>query len=395
MTAFPLNRIGRVVAGVAVLAVLSVVVRWVSVPADAQEKSAAKGGNAPVVVTSALVRTQDVPVYRGGVGTVSPWASVTVKTRIDGELVRVGFVEGQDVKGGQVLAQLDNRPALAQLAQAQAQEAKDRAQLANARTDLARYTELIKEDAATRQQVDTQKALVAQLEAAVQTDAAQVQYQKVQVAYTTITAPISGRTGARLVDPGNIVHANDTNGLVVINQVDPVGVVFTLPEDAVQDIMRAQHGARTPLTVTALTRDGNKAIAQGQLTLLNNQVDATTGTVQLKGRFANSGYALWPGQFVNVRLLLGQRGGALTVPQAAVQRSQDGTYVYVVDAQQRAQIRPVHVAMEQDGIAVVDTGLKNGERVVINGQYKLKPNIQVVESTQATKAATVASGATR
>lgn len=394
MTAPSLHRTTRIAAGVAVLVALAFVVRWVGGSADAQEKRPAKGaGNAAIVVTTATVQTQDVPVYRGGVGTVSPWASVTVKTRIDGELVRVGFVEGQDVKGGQVLAQLDNRPIMAQVAQAQAQEAKDRAQLANARTDLARYTELIKEDAATRQQVDTQKALVAQLEAAVQTDAALVQYQKVQLAYTTITAPISGRTGARLVDPGNIVHAADASGLVVINQVDPVSVVFTLPEDAVQDIMHAQRGASAPLAVTALTRDGNKVLAQGQLTLLNNQVDTSTGTVQLKARFANSGYALWPGQFVNVRLLLGHRDQALTVPQAAVQRSQDGTYVYVVDPHKRAQIRPVHVALEQDGLAVVDTGLKAGERVVTNGQYKLKPDVQVTESAQARPAGGARGGA--
>jgi multidrug efflux system membrane fusion protein len=382
MTAPSVNRTTRIAAGVAVLVALAFVVRWVSTSADAQEKRPAKGAAAPIVVTTSTVQTQDVPVYRGGVGTVSPWASVTVKTRIDGELVRVGFVEGQDVKGGQVLAQLDNRPILAQLAQAQAAEAKDRAQLANARTDLARYTELIKEDAATRQQVDTQKALVAQLEAAVQTDAAQVQYQKVQLAYTTITAPISGRTGARLVDPGNIVHAADANGLVVINQVDPVGVVFTLPEETVQDVIHAQHGA-APLTVTALTRDGNKVLAQGQLTLLNNQVDTTTGTVQLKARFPNTGYSLWPGQFVNVRLLLGHRDRALTVPQSAVQRSQTGTYVYVVDPKKHAQIRPVHIALEQDGYSVVDSGLQAGERVVINGQYKLKPDVLVTESGQA------------
>lgn len=393
MTSIPQNRITRVAAAAAALVALALVVRWMSVSADAQEKRPAKGANAPIVVTTALVQTQDVPVYRGGVGTVSPWATVTVKTRIDGELVRVGFTEGQDVKGGQVLAQLDNRPMLAQLAQAQAQEAKDRAQLTNARTDLTRYTDLIKEDAATRQQVDTQKALVAQLEAAVQTDAAQVQYQQVQLAYTTVTAPISGRTGARQVDPGNIVHASDANGLVVINQVDTVGVLFTLPEGAVQDIMRAQHAASAPLNVTALTRDGSQVLAQGQLTLLNNQVDTTTGTVQLKARFPNRGFALWPGQFVNVRLFLGQRDHALTVPQAAVQRSQSGTYVYVVDPQKLAQIRPVHVAIEQDGISVVDSGLRAGERIVINGQYKLKPGAEVVDSAQAAKQVASARGA--
>jgi multidrug efflux system membrane fusion protein len=383
MTATPPNRITRLAAGAAVLVVLALVVRWMSTAADAQAKRPAAGSSAPIVVTTALVQTHDVPVYRGGMGTVSSWASVTVRTRIDGELVRVGFVEGQDVKGGQVLAQLDDRPLRAQLAQVQAQEARDRAQLANARADLARYAELIKEDAATGQQVDTQKALVAQLEAAVQSDAAQVQYQQVQLSYTTITAPIPGRTGARLVDPGNIVHAGDAGGLVVINQIDPVGVVFTLPEETVQEILRAQHGSRTPLAVTALTRDGSRVLAQGQLTFLNNQVDTSTGTVQLKGRFPNGGHALWPGQFVNVRLVLGERDHAATVPQAAVQRSQAGTYVYVVDTQKHAAVRPVHVALEQDGIAVVDTGLQAGERVVVSGQYKLKPGMPVVEQAAA------------
>jgi multidrug efflux system membrane fusion protein len=345
-----------------------------------QNQATTQAGARPVVVTTATVKVQDVPVYRGGVGTVTAWQSVTVKSRIDGELVRVGFKEGQDVQAGQVLGQLDNRPVLAQLAQAQAQEAKDRAQLANALADLARYTELIKEDAATRQQVDTQKALVAQLEAAVQTDAALVQYQKVQLAYTTITSPIAGRAGARQVDAGNIVHATDATGLVVINEVDTVGVVFTLPEDAVQDVLRAQRATRAPLPVTALSRDGNQVLATGELTLLNNQVDTTTGTVQLKARFANAQHVLWPGQYVNVRLVLGRRDGALTVPQSAVQRGPDGIYVYVIDAQERAAIRPVRVAQEQDGLSVIDSGLKGGERVVIKGQYKLKPGSLVSEA---------------
>jgi multidrug efflux system membrane fusion protein len=382
MAAPALIRSLRIAAGVAVLAGLVFLVRWISTSADADVKQPGRAAEAPVVVTTAAVQIRDVPVYRAGVGTVMPLASVVVKTRIDGELVRVAFVEGQDVKSGQVLAELDARPIAAQLAQAQAQEARDSAQLANARVDLQRYTDELAEDAATRQQVDTQKALVAQLEAAVRNDAAQVQYQKVQLAYTRITAPMSGRTGARLVDPGNIVHASDSNGLVVINQIDPIAVVFTLPDEAVQEIIRAQRATRSPLVVTALPRDGGQELARGELTLLNNQVDTATGTVQLKARFQNGGYALWPGQFVNVRLQLGQHGGAPTVPQAAVQRSQQGTFVYVVDAQGRARVRPVHVAQEQDGISVIDKGLAAGERVVTNGQYKLQPDVLVVEAGQ-------------
>ena len=392
----PLRRPARIAAGVALLIVLAIGIRLLDTRGKDGEKGAPqRAAGQAIRVTIAAARQQDVPIYRLGVGNVMPLASVTVHTRVDGELDRVAFVEGQDVKAGQVLAQLDPRPIQAQLAQAQAQEARDRAQLVNARTDLARYTELIAEDAATRQQVDTQKALVAQLEAAVQTDAAAVQYQRVQLAYTTISAPIAGRLGARLVDPGNIVHAADPNGLVVINQVDPVAVLFTLPEDTVQEILRAGHGsARAPLQVVALTRETRQELARGELTLLNNQVDATTGTVQLKARFPNGGFALWPGQYVNVRLLLGHRPDVVTVPQQAVQRSQDGTFVYVVDAQQKAQLRPVRVSQEQDGISVIDSGLRAGERVVVDGQYKIKPGAAVMEApARAAGSAAVASGA--
>jgi multidrug efflux system membrane fusion protein len=384
----------RIAAGVVVLVLLALGVRMLDAPKPSEEARAARRGAQAVQVTTAAAQTQDVPIYRTGVGNVVAFASVIVHTRVDGQLDRVAFVEGQDVKAGQVLAQLDPRPIQAQLAQASAQEARDRAQLANARTDLKRYTELIAEDAATQQQVDTQKALVAQLEAAVQTDAAQVQYQRVQLGYTTIVAPIAGRTGARLVDPGNIVHAADANGIVVINQVDPIGVTFTLPEDTVQEILHAGHGGgRAPLEVLALSREGRQELARGQLVLLNNQVDTTTGTVQLKARFSNTGFALWPGQYVNVRLVLGQRAGATTVPQPAVQRGQDGPYVYVIDAQHHAQVRPIRIAQEQDGISVVDNGLKAGERVVVSGQYKLKPGMAVVE-TPARTPASVASRTT-
>jgi multidrug efflux system membrane fusion protein len=371
---------GRIATGIVLLMALALGVRLLETSRKSVKAPDPRRANQAVQVTTASVQSQDVPIYRTGVGNVVAFASVVVHTRVDGQLDRVGFVEGQDVKAGQVLAQLDPRPIQAQLAQAQAQEARDRAQLANARTDLKRYTDLIAEDAATQQQVDTQKALVAQLEAAVQTDAAQVQYQRVQLGYTTVIAPIAGRTGARLVDPGNIIHAADASGLVVINQVDPIGVTFTLPEDTVQEILQAGHGGRAPLQVLALSREGRQELARGQLVLLNNQVDTTTGTVQLKARFPNPGYALWPGQYVNVRLVLGQRAGAVTVPQPAVQRGQDGTFVYVIDAEHHAQVRPVRIVQEQEGIAVVESGLRAGERVVVNGQYKLRPGTAVVEA---------------
>jgi len=354
-----------------------------NLPARAADKEPATAGP-PVQATTAPVKQQDVPIYRAGIGTVTATQSVTVKARIDGQLDQVGFVEGQDVKAGQVLARIDPRTLQAQLAQAKAQRAKDAATLGNARLDLARYASLLGEEAATQQQVDTQKALVAQLEAAVQTDEAQINFAQVQLGFTTIAAPISGRVGARLVDPGNIVHAADAGGLVVINQIDPIAVVFTLPEDAFQDINRALNANRQPLLVEAYPRAGNELLGTGKLVLLNNQIDASTGTVQLKGSFPNPQHRLWPGQFVNVRLVLGTRAKALTVPAAVVQRSQDGTYAYVVEADGKTvQSQAIAVAQIQDGLAVIDKGLTAGQRVVVDGQYKLKPGARIVESAGA------------
>jgi len=336
-----------------------------------------------VPITSVLVRAQDVPLYRIGVGTVVAAQSVTVKPRIDGQLEKVAFTEGQDVKAGQLLVQIDPRTLQAQLMQARAQKDRDEAQLANARADLQRYLQLIGDDAATQQQVDTQKALVAQLEAAVKTDAAQINFAEVQLGFTTITAPISGRVGARLVDPGNIVHATDTGGLLVINQIDPISIAFTLPEDVVQEINGAQRTSHEPLAVVAYPRTGDKPLGTGRLILLNNQIDTSTGTVQLKGSFPNPAHALWPGQYVNVRLMVGKRDQALTVPAAVVQRSQDGTFAYVVNDDRTVRSQPLVVAQIQDGIAVIDKGLAAGERVVLDGQYKLKPGVSVVESAGA------------
>jgi multidrug efflux system membrane fusion protein len=345
-----------------------------------------------VPVTSVQVRAQDVPLYRTGVGTVVAAQSVTVKPRIDGQLDKVAFTEGQDVKVGQVLVQIDPRTLQAQLMQARAQKDRDEAQLANARADLQRYLQLIGDDAATQQQVDTQKALVAQLEAAVKTDAAQINFAEVQLGFTTITAPISGRVGARLVDPGNIVHAADAGGLLVINQIDPISIVFTLPEEVVQEINEAQRTSHEALAVVAYPRTGDKPLGTGRLILLNNQIDTSTGTVQLKGSFPNPAHALWPGQYVNVRLMLGRRDQALTVPAAVVQRSQDGTFAYVVNDDKTVRSQPIVVAQIQDGVAVIDKGLAAGERVVLDGQYKLKPGIGVVESSAAQPAKAAAPG---
>jgi multidrug efflux system membrane fusion protein len=254
-----------------------------------------------------------------------------------------------------------------------------------------RYTNLLAEDAATRQQVDTQKALVAQLEAAVQTDDAQIHLQQVQLGYTRVVAPISGRTGVRLVDPGNIVHAADANGIVVINQIDPVSVVFTLPEEAFLDVNRAVQSSAQPLQVIAFPRTGETALGSGRLLLLNNQIDTATGTVQLKGSFPNPQHVLWPGQYVNVRLVLGHDPHALTVPAAVIQRSQEGEFVWVIDADRKARNRPVQVTSIQDGVAVIARGLRAGERVVVDGQYKLRDGVVVTESRPGPEGATSAS----
>lgn len=338
----------------------------------------------PVQVLTAPAQQQDVPVYLTGVGTVTANATVTVKTRIDGALDKLYYVEGQDVKAGQLLAELDARALRAQLAQQQAARAKDAAQLANARTDLGRYTRLRADDAATQQTLDAQKAQVAQLEAAVQGDDAQINYYRVQIDYTRITAPISGRTGARLVDAGNIVHAADPNGLVVINQIDPITVMFTLPEEDVQRIGAAAGDKALP--VKAMARDSTTTLATGELVLLNNAVDTATGTIQLKARFPNPRHVLWPGQYVDMRLQLGTIAGAITVPSSAIQRGPNGTFVYVVNADNVAAMQKVETGQDLDGITVVRTGLQAGQRVVVDGQFKLKPGSKVVEAGKAAPA---------
>jgi multidrug efflux system membrane fusion protein len=377
MTLSTYSRPRALIGGVCcVVALIALAIFSRSAQADKPASPAAPA----VLVSTARVQSQTVPNYLSGVGSVTAAQTVTVKARIDGQLDKIGFTEGQDVKVGQLLAQLDARALQAQLAQAQAQKARDAALLGNARTDLQRYTTLVAQDAATTQQLETQRALVAQLEAAQLTDDAQINYAQVQLSFTKITAPISGRVGARLIDVGNIVHAADALGLVVINQIDPITVVFTLPEESVPAINQAVRSTPMPLVVQAFARDGKQPLATGQLVLLNNQIDPATGMVQLKAKFANATHALWPGQFVNVRLVLGQRSQALTVPSAAVQRSQDGTYVYVVKDDNTVHSQPIKLVRQQDGIAIVDSGLKAADRVVVDGQYKLKQGSSITES---------------
>jgi multidrug efflux system membrane fusion protein len=326
-----------------------------------------------IPVTGGVAKTDDVPVYRTGLGTVQAFNTVTVKVRVDGQLNSVAFTEGQDVKANDVLAQIDPRSFQAALDQAKATKAKDEAQLANARLDLTRFVDL--GEFATKQSVDTQKALVRQLEATVQADTAAVENAQVQLDYTTITAPLSGRTGLRLVDPGNIVHATDPNGLVVITQLQPISVIFTLPQAQLREVIKAMSAGT--LKAFAIARTNGQTLGEGTLALVDNQIDPNTGTVRLKATFPNEDYALWPGQFVDIRLQVRTLQQVVTVPPSAIQRGPDGMYVYVVKDDLTVAMQPVAVTQMMDGSSVVNTGLDAGTRIVVSGQYRLQPGSPV------------------
>lgn len=351
--------------------------------------AAAASPPVPVVVSTAL--QQDVPIYLIGIGAVQALNTVTIKARVDGQLDTVSFIEGQDVSAGDVLAQIDPKPFKAQLAQVRAAQTRDEAALGNARLDLQRYASLAVSQFATRQNVDTQTSLVAQLEAAIKTDQAQIDYAQVQLDYTTIHSPLSARTGVRLVDAGNIVHAADPGGLVVLTQIEPISLLFTLPEASFGAVNRAQAAQASggSVKVTAFSGTNNDPLGEGALLLINNQIDPTTGTIQLKATFPNQNHALWPGQFVNARLLLGTRHAAITVPAAAVQRGPDGLYVYVVKTDQTTDMRPVEVAQTVAGTAVIQSGIASGDVIVVGGQLRLRAGTHVSTTTAgATAAAT-------
>lgn len=343
--------------------------------------SAAANNNAAVPVVTAVVAQKEMAIYRAGIGTVQAAQSVTVKVRVDGQLDKVAFKEGQDVKQGDLLAQIDPRTYQAQLNQAIAQQAHDQANLTAAQKDLERYTKLVTDGSIPQQTLDTQQSTVNQLKASVQSDQAQIESAKVQLSYTTIRAPISGRTGLRLIDVGNITHAADTTGLVVINQIDPIAVVFTLPEADFQAVNQAlQQSGATALPVTALARDNGAPMGAGHLLLVNNQIDTSTGTFQLKALFPNPKHTLWPGQYVNVSVQIGILHNALTIPDAALQRGTDGMYVYVVKPDGSAAAQSVRITQSQAGMTVIAAGLTAGERVIVDGQFKVKQGTKVTEA---------------
>jgi multidrug efflux system membrane fusion protein len=330
-----------------------------------------RGGTAegPVPVLAADAATADVPVYFYGVGTTRALNTVTVRAQVDGKILSINFKEGQDVERGAVLAQIDPAIYQAQLDQAVAKKAQDEAQLANARIDLERYQRLAATNATTRQQADTQKALVAQLEAQVKGDQAAIDNAQTMLNYTTITAPIAARTGIRLVDVGNLVHANDQTGIVMLTQVRPISIIFTLPQQQLGKVNQAL--AKGPPQVEALGEDNKTVIDRGTLQVVDNQVDQTTGTIRLKAEFPNADLQLWPGQFSNVKLLVDTLSGVVVVPTAAVQRGPNGTFVYVVNDNNTVSVRPVTVGQQDETQAVIESGLQASERVVTTGFSQL------------------------
>ena len=363
--------------GCAVLILAAVMWHWQGRVAGGTPSSAASPAPAPVDIAAAS--RADVPVYLEGLGTVQAFNTVTVKTRVDGQIQKVSFVEGQHVKAGDLLVQIDPRPYQASYDQVVAKKAQDEAQLANAKLDLDRYTALLKASAAPRQQADTQRALVTQLEATLRVDQGAIDAAKVQLDYTAIASPIDGVTGIRLVDQGNIVHATDTNGIVVVTQLQPISVVFSLPEDNLQSVSQAM--AQGPVTVAALSRDGKTEFDRGTLLLIDNQIDQTTGTIRLKATFPNPNNSLWPGQFLNVRLLLQTERNVLTVPSAAVERGPEGLFTYVVKSDSTVEMRTVTVGQDTGTIAVIASGLAPGDRVVTAGQYRVQPGAPVQVAT--------------
>ncbi|WP_165435367.1 efflux RND transporter periplasmic adaptor subunit [Bradyrhizobium sp. Leo121] len=341
------------------------------------EQAAAVPEPAPIPVVATTVASSNVPIYLTGVGTVIAYNTDLVRSQIQGQITQITFVEGQTVKAGDLLAQIDPRPYQAEIEQLTANLARDNAQLENAQANLSRYTQLGNKGYATPQLIQTQQAQVAQLQSAVKADQAQIDEAKIQLSYTRLTSPIPGVTGVRQIDVGNIIHPTDPNGLVVVTQIEPISLIFTLPESYLPRIQ--EEMAKGPLKVIAYSQDNKIKLDEGKLLLVDNEIVQTTGSIQLKAEFPNAAHRLWPGQLVNVNLLLETRKDGLTIAASAVQQGQNGSYVYVVTPDGTAQLRSVKVGQISQGQALIDDGLKANETVVVDGQYRLQQGSRVKE----------------
>jgi len=359
-------RLGFVLPGLVFVALVS----WL---AFGGHKPAKTARNPTVAVAVAKVAVQDFPVAVTSLGAAQAWQGVVIRAQVSGVLKRVEFHEGTDVRAGQVLARIDARPFEAVLMQAKGALTRDQALLAAARIDLARYQTLAAQDSISRQQVDTQTALVKQDEGVVMIDQGAVAAAEVNVRYCRIVSPVSGRIGVRLVDPGNVVSPADATGIATVNQLSPIAVTFTIPQGDFQRLSDASEGFRRPMVTLALSQDTGAVLGEGELSIADNHVDPATGSVAMKARFPNAGKHLWPGQFVNVRLTLQTLPGAVVMPASAVNQGPKGPYAYVVGADHKAVLRPVSVLATQDAMAVIKSGVKPGETVVTDGQMSLKP----------------------
>jgi multidrug efflux system membrane fusion protein len=366
-----------------VLAVIGVVVwqRRGHGAADAKSAASARGGAGPVTVVVGTVSQKDVPIYLDGLGTVQAFNAVTVRSRVDGQLVKLAFRDGQDVKAGDLLAQIDPAPFQTQLDQVKAKKLQDEAQLENARIELKRDADLLASKILSQEVYDAQKAQENQMAAAVTADQAAIASAQVQLNYCTIKAPIDGRTGIRFVDEGNIIHSSESNGIVVVTQLRPISVVFTLPEQSLRGIQE-QMGEKE-MSVLVMDRDNKTVLDQGKLAVIDNQIDTSTGTIRLKATCPNQDLKLWPGQFANARLLLTVRTNGVVVPASVIQRGPEGPYAFVVQPDMTVKMSPVKVTQIDQGEALLDSGLNPGERVVVDGQYKLQPGSKIKPSEEA------------